>query len=77
MCTSTREAIATVRLSKSREQVCVQVSDLEKGMTAQPARAPAGVGINGMRERLRELGGTLNVHSNGCGTLVRADLPIT
>jgi signal transduction histidine kinase len=69
-------ATATVRLSKSREQVCVQVSDLGKGMSAEPAFAPGGVGINGMRERLRQLGGNLNVHSNGRGTLITADLPL-
>jgi signal transduction histidine kinase len=34
------------------------------------------VGINGMRERLRQLGGALNVCSSNRGTLVTADLPI-
>ncbi len=28
-----------------------------------------------MRERVRQLGGVPSVHSNGCGTLVMADLP--
>jgi signal transduction histidine kinase len=29
-----------------------------------------------MRERLRQLGGVLNIHSNARGTLVTADLPL-
>ena len=35
-----------------------------------------GVGIRGMRERLRQLGGTLEVNSNGEGTVVIARLPL-
>jgi signal transduction histidine kinase len=35
-----------------------------------------GIGFSGMRERLRQLGGTLELESNGRGTLVRATLPI-
>ena len=67
---------ATVRISKSPDQVRVQVSDLGKGMSAEPHHAGSGVGIDGMRERLRQLGGGLNVHSNGSGTVVTAELPI-
>lgn len=69
-------ATATVRISKSSGQVRVHVSDLGKGMSMESSVTRSGVGINGMRERLRQLGGTLSVHSNGRGTLVTADLPI-
>jgi signal transduction histidine kinase len=70
-------ATATVRISKSSADiVCVQVSDLGRGMSIEPSPSPSGVGIKGMRERLRQLGGMLSVHSNGRGTLVTADLPI-
>jgi signal transduction histidine kinase len=69
-------ATATVRISKSSGHVCVQVSDLGKGMPMGASFASLGVGINGMRERLRQLGGVLSVHSNGEGTLVTADLPV-
>jgi signal transduction histidine kinase len=69
-------ATATVRISKSSSHVCVQVSDLGKGMSPQSSLAPSGVGISGMRERLRQLGGVLSVHSNSNGTLVTADLPV-
>ncbi len=67
---------ATVRISKSSDHVCVQVSDLGKGMSTESSVSRSGVGINGMRERLRQLGGMLSVRSNDRGTLVTADLPM-
>ena len=69
-------ATAAIRISKSWDHVCVQVSDLGKGMSMESPNARSGVGINGMRERLRQLGGALSVHSTSRGTLVTADLPI-
>jgi signal transduction histidine kinase len=36
----------------------------------------AGVGLAGMRERLRELDGSLEVESDATGTLIRAVVPI-
>lgn len=36
----------------------------------------AGVGIRGMRERLRQLGGSLEINSTETGTVVVARLPI-
>lgn len=35
-----------------------------------------GIGLAGMRERLRELGGRLDVESDGNGTLIRAVIPV-
>ena len=67
---------ATVRLSQSDVRVSVEVSDRGKGMPVQPTHVRSGVGIYGMRERLRQLGGGLNVHSDGNGTVVTADLPV-
>jgi signal transduction histidine kinase len=69
-------ATATVRISKPSGHVCVQISDLGKGMSSETSPTRSGVGISGMRERLRQLGGVLSVHSNGRGTLVTADLPV-
>lgn len=45
-------------------------------MSPHSALTLPGVGINGMRERLRQQGGLLNIHSNASGTLVTADLPL-
>ena len=68
---------ATVRLTRSLGHVCVQVIDLGKGISSRSVPHLIGVGINGMRERIRQLGGVLSVHCSGRGTLVTADLPVT
>jgi signal transduction histidine kinase len=68
---------AVVRISKNAGNVCVQIGDLGKGISAEASLTRSGVGINGMRERLRQLGGVLSVHSNSHGTLVTADLPVS
>jgi signal transduction histidine kinase len=67
---------ATVRVGRASGHVSVEVSDLGKGMSSEPSLASFGVGISGMRERLRQLGGMLSVHSNSGGTLLTADLPV-
>jgi signal transduction histidine kinase len=52
----------------------VEVSDDGKGITAHSRK---GVGLNSMRERAAELGGSCTVDSGpGRGTLVRARLPL-
>ena len=38
--------------------------------------AGLGVGIAGMRERVQQLGGTLEIHSDRHGTQVSANLPV-
>jgi signal transduction histidine kinase len=35
------------------------------------------VGIRGMRERFRQLGGSLEIYSKGKGTLIVARLPVS
>jgi PAS domain S-box-containing protein len=72
---------ARVRLARSAAQVTLEVSDQGCGLSAEKRRAleaghgEAGVGIAGMRERLRLLGGRLEIESDGPGTTVRASLP--
>ncbi len=66
---------AIVRLRKSEDHFCVEVSDQGKGMPSELALAP-GVGISGMRERVRQLGGLLSIRSDGNGTAVTAELPL-
>ena len=66
---------AIVRVRKSSGHVCVEVSDQGKGMPSELA-LPTGVGISGMRERVRKFGGLLSIHSDGSGTTVTADMPL-
>jgi PAS domain S-box-containing protein len=73
---------ASVRLQRSQEEIRLEVEDYGKGMpvsknngsSSKPIRA--GVGIQGMRERVTQLGGHFEIHSNGSGTLVTACLPL-
>jgi PAS domain S-box-containing protein len=72
---------AEVRLARRHGCIHLEVSDEGKGipLDKQPdlnSPATLGVGFRGMRERIRQLGGTLQVHSTGNGTSVEATLPI-
>ena len=74
--------LAKVRISRSDGDVRVEVEDRGKGMTPEKqvelaSTGTPGVGIRGMRERLRQLGGNLEIRSDGEGTIVVAYLPVT
>ena len=74
-------SIATIRIAASDNQVRVEVEDRGKGIPQEKQSEMAstgipGVGIRGMRERLRQLGGSLDIHSDGKGTLIVAQLPV-
>jgi two-component system sensor histidine kinase UhpB len=58
----------------------VQVCDEGKGIpfdnrVSMLVGSNHGVGLSGMRERVRELGGTLDIQSNENGTTITALLP--
>jgi signal transduction histidine kinase len=72
---------ARIRIAASDSHVCVEVEDRGKGVPPEKqfelaSTGTPGVGIRGMRERLRQLGGSLDIHSNGKGTLIVARLPV-
>jgi len=65
---------ARVRVTAGASGIAVAVSDDGRGFDPQRAR---GLGILGMEERVRRLGGTLNVKSSpGQGAMVTAELPL-
>jgi signal transduction histidine kinase len=70
---------ASVRLFREGDQVEVRISDQGKGMRGAHVNgngvARSGVGVQGMRERLRQLKGKLEILSGPGGTTVRATLP--
>jgi signal transduction histidine kinase len=70
---------ALIRVTRNPEDVSVEIRDKGKGMaTAVRSRefSRPGVGILGMKERVRRFGGSLEFSSNHPGTTVRAKLPI-
>jgi signal transduction histidine kinase len=74
-------AIAKIRLRQRDHTVLVEIEDKGKGIPPEKQQEMAsagapGVGIRGMRERLRQLGGALEINSNGTGTVVTVWLPI-
>ena len=66
-----------IRIRKDAHQITVEVSDKGRGISRQGAEGagPLGVGILGMRERMRQLGGALDIAPANPGTMVRAILP--
>ena len=72
---------AGIRIVQDEACLRVEIEDAGKGIplekgSALGSSAHAGVGLRGMRERLRQLGGTLQVQSNSPGTRVTAILPV-
>ncbi len=70
---------ASVRLRRAGPEVVLEVEDQGMGMPAdvlgrarEQSAGGVGVGIAGMRERLAQLGGTLEIESGPHGTTVRA-----
>jgi signal transduction histidine kinase len=70
---------AEVRISQDRQGIVIEVEDQGRGVAEDrdldPLSFRGGVGIRGMRERLRQLGGTLQLQRMRPGTLVRAEIP--
>jgi signal transduction histidine kinase len=72
---------AGIRIVQDDGCLRVEIEDAGKGIppekeSAFGSAANGGVGLRGMRERLRELGGTLQVQSKGHGTRVTTILPV-
>ena len=74
-------ATVSVRLTGTLHAVTLEVQDRGRGLR-DDLKDPAvrsellGVGIQGMRERIRQLGGTFKVAFTDHGTTVRVDVPI-
>jgi len=71
-------ATAVIRIQKEGGDFTVQVRDFGRGIPEEKQRemTGSGLGFGGMRERLRQLGGTLQVKSDSSGTLVSALLKV-
>jgi signal transduction histidine kinase len=72
-----------VRLEVRPDSVSLEVEDAGRGIASReqlargaPAVPTLGVGLAGMRERIRQVGGTFAVESAGAGTRIRATVPL-
>jgi len=69
----------SVKIVSGSERLLVEIKDKGCGIPQDRLATVAssgGVGLRGMRERFRRLGGTLEISSDEGGTTVRATLPI-
>ncbi len=72
---------ATIRLRQDFRSLTLEVCDEGRGISPDALARSAsalnvGVGIAGMRERMRELGGQLKIGSDSHGTMICASLPL-
>jgi len=71
---------AEIRLEKEDNQVILQIRDRGAGMAKIAETAEGveslGIGIAGMRQRVRQFGGILEIESTDLGTVVTARVPI-
>ena len=78
-----KSSTVDVRLSIDEREARLEVKDYGKGIDPELLKqfnqsgGGAGIGLGGMRERLRELGGRLEVESSDDGALIRAVIPIS
>lgn len=70
-----------IRLEKRFDEIALEIKDNGNGFEVDledPENSEfAGVGIPGMKQRLRQLGGKLEISSNGHGTRITALVPLT
>jgi signal transduction histidine kinase len=70
-----------VHLLRDADRVWVEIKDRGKGIPLEKQLAlsssqQGGVGFRGMRERIQQLGGRLEIHSDEGGTIVKAMMPV-
>ena len=74
-------SVAKINLSLASNKLVVEIEDEGKGIPADKlwkvqSEGSTGVGLRGMRERIRQLGGDLQIASNSEGTKLTATFSI-
>lgn len=70
-----------MHLTQFKERLVLEICDDGRGIPAERLRqvrehaSACGVGIAGMQQRLKQLGGELEIDSTRAGVTVRATLP--
>ena len=71
---------ATIRLSRNADSALLKIEDHGKGISPEKLAAlraqRTGVGIMGMRERVRHLNGVMDIQSNGTGATISVTFPV-
>jgi signal transduction histidine kinase len=72
---------AAIRVREEDREIFVLVQDHGKGMSLEKqlelsSSGRTGVGFRGMRERFRQLGGSVEIRSDSSGTTVTAIVPL-
>ena len=71
---------ASILIARDVDQITLDIRDQGKGMSserlAEIQSGRSGVGIGGMRERLRQFEGIMNIESDSSGTRVLATIPL-
>jgi PAS domain S-box-containing protein len=71
---------ARIQVTREEDHVCIEIRDEGKGISperlAEIQSRGSGVGIAGIRERLRQFNGEMKIESSGSGTTVIAIVPI-
>jgi len=71
---------AGIRIRRLAKAITVEIEDRGRGIPreklAEIESGVSGLGIRAMRERLRQFGGELKIHSNGTGTRVSVTIPL-
>ena len=71
---------ASIRVARDENGVCIEIRDQGRGIPADKLHniqnGGAGVGVQGMQERLRQYSGKLLIESGETGTTVFATIPI-
>jgi signal transduction histidine kinase len=72
---------ASIRVSRESNAIAVEVEDQGSGMSserlAEVESRGSGLGIRGIRERLRQFEGSMKIESGSTGTRVTATIPLT
>ena len=74
---------AMVRFQRLPDRAVLEIRDFGRGMPPQVVErfqrtgTGSGVGLAGIRERIKELGGDFTILSNSDGTILRATLPLS
>ena len=71
---------ASIQIARDAERISVRISDQGKGMSperlAEVQSRGAGVGLRGIRERLRQFRAKMDIESDSSGTRIGVTIPI-